>query len=126
MAAALVYGQLGPAELDGQTLRDPTVLRLSDQIELVEAPAFSARFPQERIARVQIETTTGVGLDSGEVQARWDAADPPTDTELQEKFRWLAAGRISAERTAELEALVWHCADLPEAASLINKLGSPL
>jgi 2-methylcitrate dehydratase PrpD len=126
VAAALVYGQLGPAELNGQTLRDPTVLSLSDQIELVEAPAFSARFPQERIARVQIETTTGVGLDSGEVQARWDAADPPTDTELQEKFRWLVAGRISAERTAELEALVWHCADLPEAASLINKLGSPL
>jgi 2-methylcitrate dehydratase PrpD len=76
VAAALVYGQLGPAELNGQTLRDPTVLSLSDQIELVEAPAFSARFPQERIARVQIETTTGVGLDSGEVQARWDAADP--------------------------------------------------
>jgi 2-methylcitrate dehydratase PrpD len=126
VAAALVYGQVGPAELNGLTLRDPTVLRLSDQIELVEEPAFSDRFPQERIARVQIETTTGVELDSGEVQARWDAVDPPSDTELQEKFRWLASGRISAERAAELEALVWHCADLPEAASLINELGSPI
>ena len=126
VAAALVYGQLGPDELSGAALSSAAVLRLSDRVELVEEPAFSACFPRERIARVQIEINTGVVLDSGETQARWDAADPPTDEELREKFRWLASGRIPARRAAELEELVWHCAELPEAGALVNRLGMPL
>jgi 2-methylcitrate dehydratase PrpD len=125
VAAALVYGHLGPVELSGTALTEPTVLSLSDRVELAEAPGFNARFPQERIARVQIETTTGDVLESGERQARWDAAAPPTDAELQEKFHWLVQGRIAEERGVEIEETVWHSADLPDAAVLITMLAAP-
>ena len=58
--------------------------------ELVEDPALSRRFPQERIARVRLELADGACLDSGEVSPRWEATDPPSDLELLDKFRWLA------------------------------------
>ena len=125
VAAALVYGQLGPAELSGATLNDPAVIRLSDRVELIEEPLFNARFPAERIACVQIETTAGVVFDSGEVQPRWDASAPPTDTELREKFRWLASNSMPDLRVTELEECVWHCADLPNATELLTLLTPP-
>ncbi|MGH2561937.1 MAG: MmgE/PrpD family protein, partial [Thermomicrobiales bacterium] len=125
VAAALAHGQLGLAQLDGDGLQDPRVLRLVDRIELVDDLALSARFPAERVARVRIETANGDVLDSGEVQARWDAAHPPTDDELIEKFRWLAGESLSPARAAELADLIWNCAALPDAGQLVALLAPP-
>ena len=49
-------GRLGAAEIAGEGLRDPGVLKLSNRIRLVEEPEFTARFPAERLAVVEIET----------------------------------------------------------------------
>ncbi len=122
VAAALVHGQLGPDQLNGAALGDPQILHLSDLVELVEDPAFNARFPAERLARVVIETSSGATLDSGEVRPRWDVSAPPTDAELREKFLWLAQGGLPEARAVELEAALWDCASLPEADRLITLL----
>ncbi len=125
VAAALAHGQLGLAQLSGAGLGDPDVLRLSDRIELVDDPALSARFPAERIARVRIETVAGEVLDSGETTAPWDAATPPTDEELIAKFRWVAGESLTAARVEELIDLIWNCADLADAGTLVESLVSP-
>jgi 2-methylcitrate dehydratase PrpD len=123
VAAALVHGQLGPAELNDAALTNPLVLSLADRVELVEDEAYNARFPIERISRVQIETSTGEWLDSGDIQAEWDSTAQPTDEELQEKFRWLASD-LSDTQITELEATIWHCADLTDATELLALLAS--
>ncbi len=125
VAAALVHGQLGLPQLSGDGLHDPHVLRLANCIELVDDPVMSGRFPAERVARVRIETTAGVVLDSGEVQAPWDAAAPPTDEELIEKFRWLASDSLAATRADELLDTVWNCADLTDIGRLSALLAAP-
>lgn len=127
VAAALVHGRLGARELIGEALRDPRVLALVDRLELEADPGYSRRFPLERIARVRIETDRGDTFDSGEATARWDEATspPPTDLELREKYRWLAAEGLSAERAAALEEAAWHCADLEDATGLIALLAPP-
>jgi len=125
VAAALAHGTLGLAQLSGAGLRDMAVLRLSDRIELVDDPALSARFPAERIARVRIETAAGEVLDSGETAAPWDAATPPTDEDLISKFRWVAGDSVPAARVGELIDLIWNCADLADAGTLVESLASP-
>ena len=82
--------RLGPAELSGQALDDPAILSLSQRLEMVEDPALSDRFPGRLLARVQVETRGGHLFDSGEVEATWEADSPPTDSELRQKFHWLA------------------------------------
>lgn len=121
LAAALVHGRLGPAELSQAALHNPQVLSLADRVELVEEPVFNARFPARRLSRVEIETT-GAIFDSGQVEARWETSAPPTDRELQQKFRWLAGTALSQSRTTALETLVWQCADLADAADLVRLL----
>jgi len=122
VAAALVHGRLGSAELIGENLRDPLTLRLAEAVEPVEDPALSAQFPAQRFARVQIETVDGKLYEIGETTARWEPSQPPTDEELLEKFRWLAGANLSEPATAEIEGGLWNCASLPDIQALIENL----
>jgi 2-methylcitrate dehydratase PrpD len=122
VATALVHRQLGYAELSSEALTDPLILDLAKRVELIEDESFNARFPADRLSRVEIETTDGGTFDSGEVRALWDLSAQASDAELQEKFRWLASGSLSKKRVADLEESLWHCAELPEASRLIDLL----
>lgn len=104
VAAALVHGRLGVAEIDGPGLHDSRVLALSDRIEMIEDPAYSARFPQERWARAEITLSDGRRLVSAPCPARGDPEAPFSDAELVEKFHGLAApllGAVETERLAQ-------------------------
>ncbi len=125
LAAALVHGALGVTELTGAALTDPNILQLADRIELIEDPRFSSRFPVQRFARVVIETRENERHDSGEVEARWDAANPPSDQELMDKFRWLAQDIVSEDRMDGLAKMIWQCADLPDATGLLDVIIRP-
>lgn len=126
VAAALVRGRLGLPELSGTGLADREVLRLAEQVTLIEDPDLTARFPAERVARVRITLTDGRVFDSGECQAPWDCAEPPTDDELQEKFRRLACESPAAARGEELLTTTWRTDDLPDARTLLDLLAAPI
>lgn len=126
LAAALVFGRLGVSELSGQSLTNPVVLKLCDCVKLVEFEDYSARFPAQRLARIEIETRDGETFDSGEVEANWEATSPPTDEALREKFRWLAGEQLPEERAAELERMIWHCEELPDVDRLLSLITMPI
>jgi 2-methylcitrate dehydratase PrpD len=125
LAAALVHDHLGSPELSGAALTDSVVLQLSDRIELFEDNQFSTCFPAQRIARVIIETKDNQRYDSGKVEGRWDADDPPSDQELLDKFNRLVQVVLPDERAAELEQMIWQCPDLPDATNLLELLSPP-
>lgn len=125
LAAVLIYGRLGAPELSNAALKDSTLLRLSECVEMIEDEKFNARFPAQRFARVEIETTQGEIYDSGEVEPKWDAAAPPTDSELREKFRWLVHDQMSQARAHKLEQMIWQCAALPDATEIVKLLIPP-
>lgn len=124
VAAALVYGELGPTQLSGPALQEARVLALSGRVELLEEATFNTRFPARRYARVEIVMTTGEILDSGEVEARWDATTPPTDLELRQKFRWLTHTILPKREVTKLEAIIWECATLPDVEPLVLLLAT--
>lgn len=122
VASALVYHRLGFAELNGAALNDSRVLDLAQRVELLEDESFNARFPAERLSRVVIEMNNGDTFDSGEMRPRWDSLAPPADGELLEKFRWLAGDCLPASRAEALAEHLWHCAELSDAASILELL----
>ena len=124
LAAALVYGELGWAQLDEAALQDPRVLSLADRVQLIEAPDLSARFPSHRFARLEIAMRDGAVLTSRQFEAPWEKENPPGDEALREKFRRLASG-LSPERVMRLETMLWHCADVADANDLIAELAPP-
>ncbi len=121
LASALIHQQLGYNQLNAEALQNPIVLDLVDRIELIDDDLFNARFPADRLSRVEIDLKDGTSLDSGEGRALWDLTAPPTNDELREKYRQLAAV-LPPERAKTLEDLIWDCANLTDATTLLPLL----
>jgi 2-methylcitrate dehydratase PrpD len=122
LAAALIHGELGMAQIDGAGLADEAVLKLSHAIELAEDQAMNARFPGERVARVVIELSDGRTLESGTLVAPGDPEDPLSDEQLAAKFNALAGPVIGAERAANIQKLVAAIGPGVPAAPLLDAL----
>lgn len=101
VAAALIDGEVGPAQVLPPRLYDTDLLNLLDRIEVEIEPRFEAEFPAKAPAEVLIETIDGKTLRSGRIEALWEPPDTlPTDDELEAKFIWLTApviGKVKAQ-----------------------------
>lgn len=122
VAALLVRGQVGPAEIDDPSLADPELLRLSDLVELVDTPDYSNRFPAERWADATIVLTNGERLVSPPSVARGSAENPLSDQEVSAKFHMLMRASGQGARAAQIEDMVMSLETLPTSAALIGSL----
>jgi len=125
VAAAVIYGDLGPDELSGKAFTDRRVLELANRIEISEDDFCNTQFPGTQTARVCIKTTDGQIFESDTVESPWDKSEiqqphQPPDQELREKFHWLVSGSLPESRATELEDKIWHCDALPDAVTFTN------
>lgn len=106
VAAALVYGTVGPAQIGDDGLNEPTVLRLSQTMTLRESDDYNRRFPAERWAHVVITLRDGRTLVSPPATARGDVVTALSDGEIAAKFHDLAGPVLGRERTSRLQTAV--------------------
>ena len=66
VAAALVYGDFGLAQVREESLGDPKVVEMMQRLSFEMDPALDAQFPARRICRAEIETKDGRMLISPE------------------------------------------------------------
>lgn len=127
VAAALVFGRLGAAEVTPPRLSDPRVARLIDATTLSETHEFSRRFPAERLARVCVALRDGRTLNSEPTRDRGNPDNPLSDAELRDKYRELATPVLGRERTTAIETAVATIAtDTAALCGLIEALLAPL
>ena len=101
VAAALKFGSLSARQIDGESLKDPEVLRLSRCTELREVPGYTERFPAERVADVTCVLRDGRILERQEAACPGDPSRPMSGDQLAAKFRALA-GPVMTEAAASL------------------------
>ena len=70
VAAALVKGRVGVAEIEGPGLADPEAARLVAATTVHESAEYNARFPADRWGEVTVVLKDGRRLDSGPRNAR--------------------------------------------------------
>ncbi|HEX3631710.1 MAG TPA: MmgE/PrpD family protein [Casimicrobiaceae bacterium] len=105
VAAALIFGRVGGAEIGAAGLSDPRIARLLATFSLSENDEFSSRFPAERWARVRIGLSDGRSLVSEPTQARGGAEHPLSDEEIAAKYRELAEPLLGTRRSSRIFAL---------------------
>jgi 2-methylcitrate dehydratase PrpD len=86
VAAALLYGDVGPEQVLEDRYRDPRAAALCRRTEFVHRPDYQAEFPGRRLAEVKI-TAGGRTYFSGTVAAHGDPSDPLSSAEIEDKFR---------------------------------------
>jgi 2-methylcitrate dehydratase PrpD len=107
VAAALLDGEVGPAQVLPPRLHDPALLALLDRVSTEVAPEFEAEFPAKAPAEVVVETTAGQIYHSGRIEALWEPPDTlPSDAELEAKFRWLVGPVLGVRRCRELVTMI--------------------
>ena len=106
VAAALVHGSVGAAEIDGAALADPRVVRLIDAMSLTVDAEFSRLFPAERWARACITLRDGRRLVSEPAQPRGNPENPLVEDELRAKYRELSEPVLGQPRSARIATLV--------------------
>jgi len=127
VAATLVFGRVGAAEVDAPVLGDRRIARLLGAMTLVEDSQFSRRFPAERWARVRITLEDGRVLTSEPARARGGPENPLTDAEVRGKYHELAQAVLGSVRAARIEALVDALiGDRSAMPALVEELLTPI
>ncbi len=119
VAAALVRGQVGAAEVSGAALYDAAILRVSEAIVLTEDEGYNAKFPVERWAHVVFHLPDGSVLRSAPLEARGGELNPLSDDDLREKYWRLAEPVLGTSRAQQIETCV---ARLVESAGALDEL----
>jgi 2-methylcitrate dehydratase PrpD len=127
IAAALVFGGIGPLEVSAPRLADPRVVRLQRAMTLNEDEAFSRLFPAERWARVRVTLADGRRLASEPAVARGGAENPLPEAELVDKYRSYAEPVLGKPRAARIEHAVHRLgAERADLAELLDDLLQPI
>ncbi|MFT5658815.1 MAG: 2-methylcitrate dehydratase PrpD [Gammaproteobacteria bacterium] len=106
VAAALVYGELGPDQVSQSALSNPEVQRLASSMMLLEDDAYNAVFPERRIARVVINTKSGSRFESAATEARGDPEAHLSDAEIRQKFHRFSHPVIGSSKAGEIETAI--------------------
>ncbi len=106
VAAALVYGDFGLAQVREESLGDPKVVAMMQRLAFQMDPALDAQFPAKRICRARIETTDGRTLVSADCEPRGVAHENISLAWLQDKFRRVTGPVFRNDGQEQLLALI--------------------
>jgi 2-methylcitrate dehydratase PrpD len=111
VAAALVRGRVGVAEIEGPGLADPEAARLVAATSLHESAEYNARFPADRWGEVTVVLKDGRRLDSGPRNARGGPENPIGEDEIIAKYRDYAGAALGSNHAQAIEDAVRRLAE---------------
>ncbi|HEX6306385.1 MAG TPA: MmgE/PrpD family protein [Anaerolineales bacterium] len=121
LAAALICGELGPAQVTPPAIFEQAILKLADRINVKVRPEYERAFPDKAFADIEVVTLDGRRFKSHRNQAIWEPPDSlPSDVVLEAKFRWLVAPVLGQRQTSALLDMIWSFEQADEARSLID------
>ena len=131
LAALLVDGEVGPAQILEDRLVDPEIITVVQKIEVVETDEMNALYRRAEkgdasgkyAAKVRITLGDGSTYQSDAVEGNinfpqqgWDEA------RLEEKFRWLSNQVLDESRTSALVDMIWQLDQLADVRELTRLL----
>jgi 2-methylcitrate dehydratase PrpD len=105
VAAMIVRGHLGMAEMQADTLRDPDILRVSKATKLIDDPHLTSISTRKRWAELSLTLTDGTRLTDAPRTPRGDPDTPLSDADISVKFHLFADPVLGRTRADELEDL---------------------
>ncbi|MDQ8730445.1 MmgE/PrpD family protein [Bradyrhizobium sp. LHD-71] len=121
-AVALLGEPRDPKSFLIDAINDPVTRALASKIEVVVDPAIEAIYPRQFGASMRLELADGTLHERAVMECHGTPADPCTEREHLDKFRWLAGSVLPASAVAELARLI----DAMPALASVRDLTAPL
>ena len=112
VAASLIYGDFGYAQVRKESLGDPKVVDMMEKLDFVMDPKLDAQFPARRICRAEIVTKDGRTLVSKECEPRGEACENIGYDWLAEKFRRITGPVFTDEGQKKIIAMLADMKDM--------------
>ena len=106
VAAALVHGDFGLAQVREENLGDPKVLEMMKRLSFVVDEKLDAQFPARRICRAEIVTKDGRTFLSDECEPRGEAYENISVDWLADKFRRITGPVLTAEAQEKMLQMI--------------------
>lgn len=113
VAAALVHGDFGFAQVREEALGDPEVLAMMQRLSFAVDDTLDAQFPARRICRAEITTKDGRTFLSGECEPRGEAHENIGLAWLTDKFRRITGPVLTPAGQDALLARITGREDVP-------------
>ena len=123
VAASLVHGDFGLLQVREENLHDPAVLDMMKKLTFTVDESMDARFPAQRICRVEIVTKDGKAYLSDECEPRGEAKENISVEWLCDKFRRITGPVLTEEGQDRLLELITGEQDLP-IRSLVDEVNN--
>src|SRR5208337_4764222 len=119
IAAALVDRQVTPTQFEMKKIMDPAIRAQLKTVEVVADPEIEKVFPALQRVIVNITTTDGRKVSKQLDYPKGDPRNPLSDAEIEEKFRALAEGVLSAKAQDKLIDAIWNLEKCGSVAKLM-------
>jgi 2-methylcitrate dehydratase PrpD len=126
LAAALVRGHVGAAEVSAEALCDPSIRSLSERVTLTEDDEHNAVFPATRLARVTVTMVDGRSFTSEDTEPRGDPEAHLNDAEIRRKFHMFADPALGENRAGEIERAIDDLVQADSLATVLDLLAAPI
>ena len=124
IAASLIYGDFGIAQVHETAIPDPAVAEMMDRLVFVEDPELTARFPAHRICRAVITIKSGEIYTSPDCEPRGEACENIGLEWLCEKFRRITAPVFTEQGQDSVLRMLCGDADLP-VREIVREINRP-
>lgn len=124
VAAALVYGDFGLAQVREESLGDPRVVEMMQRLTFVTDDEFDAQFPAKRFCRAEIITKDGRILLSEPCEPRGEAHENISLEWLKDKFRRITGPILSADGQNAVLSMICDEKDIP-IRTLLETINKP-
>jgi len=124
VAAAIVHGDVGFDQVKDEAVGDPAVISMMGRLSFVVDPEIEKKFPEKRLARVEMELTDGRVLRSGVYAAPGEHTDENLSFDwIREKFRRVTAPMVSKEGQDAILNVLEEYSDVPmrQIINMVNK-----
>lgn len=119
IAAALVDRQVTPAQFEMKKIMDPAIRAQLKKVEVVGDPEIEKVFPALQRVIVNITTTDGRSFSKQLDYPKGDPRNPLSDAEIEEKFKALAEGVLSAKAQNKLIDAIWNLEKMASVSRLM-------
>jgi 2-methylcitrate dehydratase len=122
LAIALRDGSVMQSSFSESNLRDPELRALMQRIHIAHNPAFTNRFPEELVNRLEVTTRSGQRFALDGTYPKGHVRNPATQSEVDAKFDGLANSVVSPERSAAIRTAFSQMDTCRDTVELIDTL----
>ena len=121
VAATLMDGTVGPRQFRDDRLWNPELRALIQRVEVVAEDAFTRIYeqrPPQHHTRVTVRLRNGRSLVGEAGGPKGDMANPPSDQDVEAKFRMLAEDYLGPRRVRAVLDRLWALEDIEDVSVL--------